>query len=863
LGLTSLGLAGETLKGPAFEPVAISSKDEFKKIFGAQSMEKLGSKYKYLLPYYANSFLDEANQLFVTRVLGLTGYNAGKGWAITISSALDKTTTGTTTTTTNSGGTSFTGSTILGITIANIATGSTGTTSASYVKTTGTSFSASTTNFFVTAYNTATTVGTYSGVTTGLSGTSLSAYENMVVAVVRPRADVAIDNTLTFEASAVTITSNASSATTFGTFVINASGATSDSYQVSLLNTNKNFISKVLGDTPKGKSTLLYVESVYPDLISKLDSDGVIYGVNTTLVALSGTTFSNYNYQYQTPQTPYVVSELKGNRVDRLYRFVMISDGADANKEVKISHQNIDPATLEFDVIVRDFNDTDENIVVLESFPRCTLIRSADNFIGKKIGSIDGQFDRKSNYFLIDFFDLDNIGNDSFPCGFEGYFLRSYSASTSSTTAKTPKMLYKSSYLATDKVKRTYLGISERAYDLIGTKGTGINQNMFNFVGDVTTGYSKTNGFHFDSGATATYDIGTFQVGADAISAADVRIVTNKYNDKLSRKFTFAPYGGFDGWDENRTVRTNTKLYKSGGIYQLTSALSSDYYAYLNAVQTYQNPNDVYVNVFATPGINMIDNLEIVNDTIDMIENDRADAVYIIDLPDYENSVAMSQSIADDVDTSDIDSNYCCTYAPYIEINDKDNGAKIFLPPTGEVMRAIAITDKTKAPWWAVGGLNRGVTKATRARRKLSADDQKILYTGRVNPMVAFSEVGVAIFGQKTLQKAESALDRLNVRRSLLHIKKLISNVSARLLFDQDDAIIQDQFKLKVGPLLEQIKKDRGLFDYKIVMDTSNNTPESIDRKELYGTIFLKPINAVEFIGITMVLSPTGASFSE
>jgi phage tail sheath protein FI len=135
------------------------------------------------------------------------------------------------------------------------------------------------------------------------------------------------------------------------------------------------------------------------------------------------------------------------------------------------------------------------------------------------------------------------------------------------------------------------------------------------------------------------------------------------------------------------------------------------------------------------------------------------------------------------------------------------------------------------------------------------------MYAGRVNPLTTFPNVGVAIFGQKTLQIRESLLDRINVRRMLLEVRKLVSNIAIRLVFEQNDQVVRDEFIAKVTPILDNIRRERGLFDFRVIMDDTLNTPESVDRNELYGEILLKPIASVEFIGIGFTITPSGASF--
>lgn len=856
VGLTTLGLVGETQKGPAFEPIFVADKNDFRKKFGRRSTEKIGNNLKYHLPYVADSYLSESNQLFVTRVLGLSGYDAGKGWAITASANVDPDTivAGSPTV----GTAQFTNLNYLGYNIPQGITGVTYTIDPVYVRN-GSIFEGTETKFSVLSFTG--TSGTVSYSATTFTGDPYADVDGMVVGVLRSRANY-VGEDLEFIATGVTVSeSSLADDDITKSFTITATGPSiTESYVVSLINTSRDYIVNILGDKPKGKNTMLYVESIYPQMIKKMIADGKFYGLST-LKALNGSIFTDYQEQYTTPETPWVVSELRGNTVERLFRFISISDGSSANKEIKISIQNIDPVTKEFDLIVRDFNDTDDNVSVLESYTRCTFNPALNNYVGKRIGTADGTYELKSSYVMLEINESASI--DAFPAGFEGYSLRTFD----SVNAIDPALMIKTSYSGSDKLRKTYLGISEKAFDGTGVSGTRLDQNMFNYFGKTRTSQSlaKTKGFHMDSGATAaeyidgTYSIGAFEVGAGPFrTISDIDQSTDTYFDKLSRKFTFVPFGGFDGWDEHRTQRTNTELYKEGGAFEFAE---SDYFAYLNGIRTFDNPEQITINLFATPGINFSDNISLVSEAIDMIENERADSLYIIDAPDLPATDAYASDIVGLLDSTSIDSNYSATFGPWIEMDDSDNSTKVFLPPTGEVVKAIAFTDKTKYPWFAPAGLTRGATSARRARKTLKNSERDTMYAGRINPLTTFPNVGVAIFGQKTLQIRESLLDRINVRRMLLEVRKLVSNIAVRLVFEQNDQVVRDEFITKVTPILDNIRRERGLFDFRVIMDDTLNTPESVDRNELYGEILLKPIAAVEFIGIGFTITPSGASF--
>jgi len=385
---------------------------------------------------------------------------------------------------------------------------------------------------------------------------------------------------------------------------------------------------------------------------------------------------------------------------------------------------------------------------------------------------------------------------------------------------------------------------------------------------DIAATGVTSNGFSFEAGD------GQFQTYNDTDNTL------NPYYDIKTRKFTLVPAGGFDGWDVNRSDRSYGDMYIQGGRQsgypgEPLVVPTNDFQAWEMAIDTFSNPEEVTINLFATPGINWMEQTVLVQNTIDMIETQRTDSLYIIDSPELSGAIAptIGGSGKEDVNVSteitklltdtEIDSSYTCTYFPWIQMRDTQNNVNVYIPPTGEVVRAMAFTDNVKFPWFAPAGLTRGVTNARKSMYKLSLEARDILYAGRINPMADFADSGTAIFGQKTLQVKETALDRINVRRLLLQIKVLIANIAIRLVFEQNDQATIDQFLNKTTPILDSIKRERGLTDFRVKMDASNNSPEAGDRNELYGEIFLKPTRAVEFIGITFTITPSGASFAD
>jgi hypothetical protein len=894
VGVTTLGLVGETTKGPAFEPIFISNYGEFLTIFGGLNPEKFSNnKPKYELPYISKSYLSESNQLFVTRVLGLTGFDAGNGWAIVTRANYDPSTivTGSTTLFTAD----FTGTTYSNITdidaeyLYNLGLFPNGTTltstdvpGVSTVYPEGIVFDRVGSSFTgVSATITQTTLtgltGTVSGTVTTYTATPYTQYDGLVLALLRSRANYLNDQLIwSTDQSVNGLVSGMGNATTdpFAQFSLSAYSvglSASSVYEVSMDRSSTNYIAGVLGTDCHDRKTKVYVEEIYPNMLQDLIDNNYILGLEPNLVYLNSV--GNYKQQYQTPETPWVVSELRGNQVSKLFKFISISDGSSANKEIKISIQNIDPDSKEFDIIVREWNDTDSRPSILESFPKCSMDSSANNYVGRRIGTADGEFILNSKFIMLVL--NENAPIDAFPAGFEGYKVRDYG------TALPPFIDYKTFYDPTnERIRKVYLGITD-------TKG--IDQNMFNWKGltNANTYWTgTTKGFHMDSGATIA---GDFTVGEFEFRDS-FGIENTLYESSSARKFTLVPYFGFDGWDCHRTSRTNTDRYRIGRP-GFTNGLNngqfvqlgpqdgtSDLYAYRNGIETFANPEAVNINVFATPGIDWspsqsLGNNYLVKETIDMIEEQRADSVYIVTSPEnveYDtedttvgfgfNSVVIndSESLVDLLEQADIDSNYTATYWPWIQMRDDENTVNIWLPPTLEVCRNIALTDNISFPWYAVAGYNRGLTNAIQARVKLTEEDRDVLYEGRINPMATFSDVGVVIWGNKNLQIKDSVLDRLNIRRLLLQARRLITAVGVRLLFEQNDQIVRNQFLSLVNPILDNIRKERGLADFRVQL---SNDPEEIDRNELRGKIFLKPIPTLEFIIIEFNVTKTGASF--
>jgi hypothetical protein len=390
-----------------------------------------------------------------------------------------------------------------------------------------------------------------------------------------------------------------------------------------------------------------------------------------------------------------------------------------------------------------------------------------------------------------------------------------------------------------------------------------------------------------NSGETA------FEVGNGSFIHEPVN-PNDTYYRIYSRKFTLLPYGGFDGWDVYRERRTNDDSFilgKSGYLYgarencdpypnatgwgafkqitvgdDTTNWANTDFYAYKLGIYTFDNPSIININVLTTPGIDYVNNYNLVKSAIDLVEIDRADSIYVTTTPDFDllqpsasmENLIYPQDAVDALGDTGIDSNYTATYYPWVLTRDSGTNTQVYIPATAEVCRNLALTDNISFPWFATAGYTRGIVNSVRARKRLTQLDRDVLYQGRINPIASFNDVGTVIWGNKTLQLRESALDRINVRRLLLQARKLVSAVAVRLLFEQNDAVVRQQFLDSVNPILDAIRRDRGIYDFRV---TVSSTPEELDSNQMSGKIYIKPTKALEFIDIEFVITPQGASF--
>jgi len=290
------------------------------------------------------------------------------------------------------------------------------------------------------------------------------------------------------------------------------------------------------------------------------------------------------------------------------------------------------------------------------------------------------------------------------------------------------------------------------------------------------------------------------------------------------------------------------------------SSLSNDNggTSYKEALNLLSNQDEYDINLLMLPGVTNDGGSAIINKAITTCE-ERGDCFVIADPVGYGavQSSAVTQA-------ESYDSNYAAMYWPWVQVQDNNLGRNVWVPPSVVLGGIYAFNDKVAHPWFAPAGLNRGgIDTAIQAERKLTHSNRDTMYESNLNPIATFPGQGVTVFGQKTLQKKSSALDRVNVRRLMIKVKKFIAASSRFLVFEQNNAQTRRRFLNIANPYLEQVQSNSGLNAFKIVMDDTNNTPDVVDRNILYGQIFLQPTKTAEFIVLDFTIQPTGATFPE
>lgn len=871
VGLTRLGLVGKTQRGPAFEPIKVETTDDFLLRFG-------NTDSSLALPYVAQTFLSQSNELNVTRILGETGFKNSGAWLVNVS------------------GPGYTGDTTVAVLRSkrNQISGEFYFNEETDLQIISRKYSGSVEDQFVTyeksisdnvenyIFDFTDDTSAVDPITVSVSGSSsansISVSFNSLSAVttldlqnalienedfnsfgIQVSGGVGVNLVNAAAPFALIVSDELEGISPMSSFVLSGSTgpltASTNGLTVSLDETRTDYVVKELTKNPEivNGDQDIYVERIYPHFLREAVARNEIDTLKVSLTYTEDASYTDYEDKYKNAITPWIVSRVVGSDVKNLFRVQTVSDGDSANSEIKISIQNLDINNNRFDLWVRRYSDTDATAssTLLESFTNLSMNETDINFVGRAIGTTNEDYPRRSGFITIDM--ADSYPQDSLPAGFRGYEQR-----TSETDAA--GVYYKNTYTSGDSVFRSYLGISELAYtsltsDKVSFRNSvkNLEKDIYQYNGGVSTGITLSKGFHMENVA----DSDSF-ISGDKSSLTAYTNEAGTLIDRSKLKFTVVPAGGFDGWDKYATYQDSYE--------EFTDAYQSNVKQFKKGIDTFSNVEETDINVFATPGIDFSNNLSLIRYGLEMVET-RFDSLYVMDAPRLTvgNVKGTPEQVRAILESTGIDSSYACTYWPWIQIEDVNNSRYTWQPPTLMAVEAFALTDNVANPWFAPAGLNRGRANSTVIRGDIKPNKRMrdTLYEGRINPIATFIQDGVVIFGQKTLQVTPSALDRINVRRLLLQVRRLVSAASVTLIFEQNDQALRDQFLARVEPLLLDIQNKRGLSGFKVVMDDSNNSPETVDRNTLVGKIQLKPTPTAEFIDLTFQVLPTGANFED
>jgi hypothetical protein len=627
-----------------------------------------------------------------------------------------------------------------------------------------------------------------------------------------------------------------------GSFVINGisgSGVTTN-VSASILPSATNDLSDVFGESPFGPKAG-YTYTYFENLASTLGS-GIVSG--------SVLPIQDYTEGYTHASTPSVISQnISGVRYP-LFSFHTLGHGDVYNTKFKIGISNVKAAGEDgstdystFSVTIRSHSDTDKRKVVLETYNNVNLDPSSPNYIARRIGdrfiTIDdngkitenGDYANRSKYIRVLVAEQGSFPISAAPFGHGAY---TNPIATNGQDTLVPSVTFQTgSANNTSSSPIYYAGFD---YETTGVK---IDNNQYLKALPVGAGIGSNVAFAFDS------QLSYLMTGSNSA-------------DMVKRQFVLAFQGGYDGMNPTITKALGTDI--SGANTQgfnCSNATAGGTLAYSKAINAVSNPDEWDINMVVTPGIIRSLHPSVTTKVIDMVEA-RADCFYIADFTEVN---ALISEVTEQANS--VDSNYVATYYPWVKTIDNNTNKITSVPPSVLLPGVYASNDRLAAEWFAPAGLNRGgITGAISVLNRLTHSERDTLYENKVNPIAAFPGQGIVAFGQKTLQDRASALDRINVRRLLITVKKFIASTSRYLIFEQNTSTTRNRFLNTVNPYFEAIQQRQGLYAFRVVMDETNNTPDVIDRNILAGQIFLQPAKTAEFIVIDFNILPTGASFN-
>ena len=743
---------------------------------------------------------------------------------------------------------------------------------------------------------------------------------------------------------------------------------TSPSYFANVFNTNPSKIEE--------EGHLLYSHyDIYPDLAVVTGSGAITAGVysdgslkskediglllTSSIVRDTGSSlvpnYEDFEDRFSHAKSPFIISQAFGANPKDLFRIHLLSPGEETSNKFKFSIENIRKSNSSnkeygtFDLVVRSFNDTDEEPQVLESFRGLSLNPGSDRYIGRVIGDqniyynfdvvknsqkivVDGNHPVRSRYIRVEVnseVEDGNIDISSLPMGFRGpnHLVTSgtllnpspdalWTTSDIVQSLREPPIPYRTTVAQGEGItkksdQRLFWGIqttrrtSVTKPNLIGLPDESFKSfvkyfpthrtDVINFSAGNNPGVADVNGTILDSDRfnnnKFTLENILVRTGSDTLadpemwlSASYVRngnITANEDNKTRSfsandlgkvanikfAKFTFMAQGGFDGvniFDEEKSKLSNTAVKREmdDGFGTADNTVS----AYRKAVDIMSSKTDVDIQVLAIPGLR---HSSVTDYALQKVE-DRFDAIYVMDIEerDQVNTVITSSAQKPHVSNTvtsfknrALDSSFAAAYFPDVTVVDPNTNTLVQVPPSVAVLGAYSLNDKVAHPWFAPAGFSRGALDSVEmASVRLNRANLDDLYEADINPITAFPGTGVTIWGQKTLQSANSALDRINVRRLLIDVRRKVKNVANTLLFEPNREETLEKFTSLVNPILQRVQEQSGIDRYKAVIDTSTTTQADVENNTIRGKIYLQPTRSVEFVALDFVVTNAGSN---
>jgi len=692
----------------------------------------------------------------------------------------------------------------------------------------------------------------------GISGSN----GHFVGATLKPSRGAADPDTLDLTTSGSILLTDGATKSSF-TLAINGT-----SYALSFNSSSANYIGNVFSEDAQDANKDVYI---YSNFLATQN----LMGTNDSVTVATGSD-ENFSFDYKSAATPPIQSQLVNSARTDLFRVSTRSHGTNVNSKYRIGISDVkrpadvpgsDYGSFSLQVIVNNPGQNDDG-TILENFQNLNFDEESTNFLPRVIGdryvtidsngklTYNGDFPNQSKYIYISSYsNLTGISKDLVPMGF-GAVALPHNTSLASLAGSGSMSIPTASLQG---------GISA-SLGQVNSRGT-YDRNVyygFDFANSNSTEYLGPLPSVSSSGNNVTMSLEDFNGNNDA-SVLGSRYTIGAVKLSLSGsafqqlKFQVPFQGGFDGSNPATERKTGTNITAGNTQgFDLSTSTSNGTLGYKRAINAISNPDEFDINLLATPGVIHSIHPSVTNHAIDKVE-DRADAFFILDGSPYGATI---QQAIDNVKT--LDSNYVGTYHPWVKILDSVKGRPTWVPPSVVLPGVYANNDRIGQEWFAPAGLNRGgLTEVLEAETRLTNAERDDLYENRVNPIASFPGQGVVVFGQKTLQGKPSALDRINVRRLLINLRKFIASTSRFLVFEQNTSSTRNRFLNIVNPYLEQVQANSGLTAFRVVMDDSNNTPDVVDRNQLVGQIFIQPTRTAEFIVLDFVVQPTGAAFPE